>query len=112
MSTWRPSGTSRAEQDPKPVAESLDRISRRLGAPRSGVMTAVFSGWEGLVGAEIASHARPLSLRSGVLVLSADEPAWASQLRFMATELIARIHEATGLSDIREIQVRVSGVSR
>lgn len=107
MTTWRPLDPGDAE--PRRVSESLDRITRRLGGPASSVFASLFAGWEELVGPDIAAHSRPVSLRRGVLVLMVDHPAWATQLRFMTSELLVRICEAVGTSDVAEIQVRVAG---
>ena len=109
MSTWRPSSPPPSERDPKRVSESLDRIARRLGGPTASVTAAVFSRWEDLVGEDIAAHARPVSLRGGVLILSVDHPAWATQLRFMTAELIERIEAGTGSSEVTTISLRVAG---
>jgi predicted nucleic acid-binding Zn ribbon protein len=104
MSTWRPTPD---ESEPRPVSESLDRITRRMGAPTTSVLTVVFTRWAEIVGPELADHARPESLRSGILTLVADDPAWAAQLRFLAAEIVARIGTATGPSDVVEVRVKV-----
>ena len=84
VTTWRSAEPGPVECEPRPVADSLDRVTRAFGAPRARLLAAVFSRWEELVGPEIARHAQPRSLRGGVLVLTADQPAWATQLRYMA----------------------------
>ena len=104
MSTWRPAP---GDNDPRPVSESLDRLTRRMGTPAAAVMSTVFSRWEEIVGPDLAAHARPESLRSGVLVLVAEDPAWAVQLRFMESDIRARIVAASGTSDVSEVRVRV-----
>ncbi len=109
MSTWVSSSKSPSERDPRRVSESLDRITRRLGGPSSDAASTVFARWEELVGADIAAHARPVSLRDSVLVLSVDHPTWAAQLRFMTSELLTRIAAATSGGDVREIRLRVTG---
>ena len=109
MSTWVPSGPSPSERDPRKVAETLDRLTKRLGGPSAGTATAVFSRWEEVVGPDIAAHARPVSLRDGVLTLSVDHPAWATQLRYMTADLLTRLEAATTGSDVREIRLRVVG---
>ena len=91
------------------MSESLDRIAKRLGGPSSGTTATVFSRWDELVGADIAAHARPVSLRAGVLVLAVDHPAWATQLRYMTAELLTRIAEFTTGEEVREIHLRVTG---
>lgn len=108
MSTWVPSGQPPSERDPRKVSESLDRIARRLGGPSATAATAVFSRWADLVGADIAAHATPVSLRDGVLTLSVDHPAWATQLRYMTADLLHRLADTTG-RDVREIRLRVTG---
>jgi predicted nucleic acid-binding Zn ribbon protein len=90
------------------VAESLDRVTRAMGAPRAQLLAAVFAHWEQLVGPDIAAHAQPRSLRRGVLLVAADQPAWATQLRFMSGDLLHRIASATDAEEITEIQVTVS----
>jgi predicted nucleic acid-binding Zn ribbon protein len=91
------------------VAVSLDRLSRALGAAPARVLTAVFSRWEQLVGAEIAAHARPTSLQGGVLIVVADQPAWAAQLRFMASDLLTRIQTEANAPDIARLEIRTGG---
>lgn len=68
----------------------------------------MFSRWEELVGPEIARHAQPRSLRGGVLVLTADQPAWATQLRYMGPELLARVRADAAAPEITEIQIRMA----
>lgn len=109
MSTWVPSGPSPSEREPRKVSETLDRLAKRLGGPSSGTTATVFSRWEQLVGADIAAHARPVSLRAGVLVLAVDHPAWATQLRYMTADLLTRISESTTGEEVGEIHLRVTG---
>lgn len=91
------------------MGELLDRQTRRLGGPSSATTSTVFARWEELVGTDIAAHARPVSLQRGILVLAVDQPAWASQLRYMTAELLTRIAEATGGAEVTEIHLRVTG---
>jgi predicted nucleic acid-binding Zn ribbon protein len=72
-------------------------------------MTTVFNRWETLVGPDIAAHARPESLRDGHLVLVVDHPAWATQLRFMTADLLARLAEVAGASEVSDIRIKVAG---
>lgn len=108
MSTWRDEPRPATEREPRKVAEYLDRATGRLGVPNAGLLGAVFSGWTDLVGAEIAAHAQPRSLREGVLTVDVDQPAWAAQLRYLATDLVTRIAGFTGSSEVSEIQFRVA----
>jgi predicted nucleic acid-binding Zn ribbon protein len=91
------------------VGDYLDGTTERMGVPRAGILGVVFSKWAELVGAEIADHAQPRSLRQGVLTVVVDEPAWAAQLRYLTSDLLARISAFTGTSEVAEIQFRVAG---
>jgi predicted nucleic acid-binding Zn ribbon protein len=112
VSTWRPAGPPAWELDPRPVGESLDRVTRSIGVPMSAVLATVFSRWEEIVGREIAGHARPRSLREGVLVVVVDQPAWAGQLRFLTADMLRRLEAAVGPGQVSEIQLRVGSDTR
>jgi predicted nucleic acid-binding Zn ribbon protein len=107
VTTWRAMEPAAGDSDPRPVADSLDRVSRAFGAPRARLLASLFSRWETIVGQEIAQHAEPRSLRDGVLVLVVDQPAWAAQLRYLGADLLARLRADVGSSEVTEIQVRV-----
>jgi predicted nucleic acid-binding Zn ribbon protein len=81
---------------PRVVGESLDAAVGRLGGPDAAVLGAVFARWEELVGARAAAHVHPVSLRDGVLVVAADHPAWATQMRSSQAVVLARIAELAG----------------
>ena len=66
----------------------------------------MFARWEELAGPGLGVHARPVRLRDGVLVVSVDQPAWATELRLLGPGLLARIAEATGVRPDR-LEVRV-----
>lgn len=109
MSTWRPSSTPPWERDPKRVGDSLNRVTDAIGAPAPETLSVVFSRWEELVGADIAAHAAPRSLRDGVLLVEVDQPAWAAQLGYLSSQLLSRLEAETGSGQVSEIRFRVAG---
>jgi len=102
---WKPLPGDRP--DPRPVGESLDRVASSLGVDRAATLAGVFASWEEMVGASVAQHTRPRSLREGTLVVTVDEPAWATQLRWLEADLLARLAEALGPGQVERIEVRV-----
>lgn len=108
MSRWRPLGTPASEQEPRRVGESLDRIARRLGAPGARALGSVFGHWDEIVGASVAVHSRPVSLRSGVLRVEVDEPGWATQLRYLAPDIVRRCAEVAGPDVVVSVEVKVA----
>jgi predicted nucleic acid-binding Zn ribbon protein len=108
---WKPLDRS-VDDDPRPLKESLDRVARDLGVPNVEVLTGVFSHWADIVGPSIADHARPTSLRDGTLHVAVDQPGWATQLRYLATQVMARCDEVLGAGAVRSLEVRVDPRSR
>ena len=106
MSPWRPLPQP-GGSDPRPVGASLDGVARRLGAPRASVLGTVFAQWEEIVGPSVAAHAQPKSLRGGVLVVGADQPGWAAQLRFLAPDLLRRLAAVAGDDAVERIEIKV-----
>lgn len=93
--------------DPRPVGASLDRVAASMGVPRAATLSGVFASWPDLVGATVAEHARPRSLRDGTLVVAVDDPAWATQLRWLEGDLVRRLADVLGPGQVDRIEVRV-----
>jgi len=89
------------------MGESLDRVTSSIGAATAKTLSAVFSRWEDLVGSDIAAHAVPKSVRDGVLLVEVDQPAWATQLGYLSTDLLAKLQASAGTSEVAEIRFRV-----
>ncbi len=73
----------------------------------SGRLTdaAVLGRWPQLVGPEIADHCTPMSLRDGELLLQAESTAWATQLRMLQRQILARLADAVGRDVVRRLRV-------
>ncbi|NED62510.1 DUF721 domain-containing protein, partial [Streptomyces sp. SID10244] len=56
----------------------------------------LFGMWEQIVGADIAAHAQPTTLSDNVLHIQAESTAWATQLRYMQSTILAKIAAAVG----------------
>lgn len=96
----------------RPVGASLGELSTRFGLATPTTLHAVFAGWSALVGEPLASHVHPTSLRDGVLRLTADEPAWATQVKYLGAELVERMNERLGERVVEQLVVFVQGARR
>jgi predicted nucleic acid-binding Zn ribbon protein len=94
------------KSEPRRVGESLDRVARKLGGPDAATLHTLIVRWSEIVGAQIADHARPTSLREGVLTVAVDDPAWRTQLVFLEQQMRTRVRDATGLEVVR-VEVRI-----
>lgn len=106
--TWKPLPAPRSESEPRPVLASLGRVADRLGLGSPVALGAVFSRWEEIVGPDVAAHARPRTLRDGVLTIVVDQPTWAASLRLLAGDLVSRVAQESG-EPVTQLVVRVSG---
>ena len=107
MSPWQPLPTGDgAGREPRPLAESLDRLTASLGVPSAASLGAVFARWDDIVGPGVAPHVRPTALRDGTLVVTADQPVWVTQLRFLEADVLRRLREVTGVAADR-LEVRL-----
>lgn len=104
--SWRPL-PGEGGREPQPARASLERVASRLGLGDVDALHACFGAWDGVVGETVARHARPWSLRSGVLTVRVDHPSWATQLQFLAPTLLEALREAVGRPVAERIEVRV-----
>ena len=93
--------------DPQPIAGSVDRLLRSLGNPGVDAVRSVFSQWTELVGESVAAHARPVSLDGGCLLVVVDDPAYATSFRYEQAGLLDRFAHDLGPDVVSRIDVRV-----
>jgi predicted nucleic acid-binding Zn ribbon protein len=106
--TWKPLPEDEANRDPLRLGPALDRVAKRLGAPTAKALSGLFQQWDEMVGAGIAAHTKPVSLKRGVLVVDVDSNAWATQLRYMTADLVAKCCEELGEGAVKQIELRVA----
>jgi predicted nucleic acid-binding Zn ribbon protein len=83
----------------------VSRVSLDRGWSGRLTDATVLGRWPELVGPDIAQHCTPQSLRDGELVLQAESTAWATQLRTLQRQLLARLAKAVGPGVVRRIRV-------
>jgi predicted nucleic acid-binding Zn ribbon protein len=104
-------------RDPVPIGDSLNAFVRSLrndASDASGQMASqmatqmgsVFGHWAEAVGDAVAAHVKPVKLDGTKLIVEVDDPAWATQLRFLETELKQRLLEVAGAT-VETIEARV-----
>ncbi len=90
------SGPGPDNRDPQPLAAATSDLAKSRGWNSKVAEGAVFGQWSTVVGEQIAEHATPTLLRDGVLSVSAESTAWATQLRMVQAQLLAKIAAAVG----------------
>lgn len=92
---------------PSPLGDALSGFvtSRRWQQRLRGA--AVHNHWEEIVGAELIARCQPVRLAGGVLVVRAESAAWATQLRYMTTQLRDQVNRVLGEDMVSEVQITV-----
>lgn len=100
-------------REPVSLADSLSGVVRSLRGPdattavsAAAAMGGVFGKWTEAVGDAVARHVQPVKLDGRRLVVEVDDPAWATQLRFLEGTLRDRLRTVAG-AEIDQFDVRV-----
>ena len=89
------------KSDPVPLGDAMEDLISRRGWGTEINVHLLLGRWPDLVGPAVAQHSTPESFRDGVLVIRTSSTNWASQLRLMAPQLLARMNESLGQGTIR-----------
>jgi predicted nucleic acid-binding Zn ribbon protein len=96
---------SSGHKDPVRLKDALPEAGKRLGMKSPAETALVFARWNQIVGAKVAEHVRPTSLRGGVLRIRADSPGWATEVSYLKEEIKSRANEAAGNELVSEVKV-------
>jgi len=91
---------------PRALNEVLGKVLRRMRVSDQSSAIGLFSGWRQIVEDTIADHVAPKRLEKRVLVVEVDDPAWATQLKFLESQLIATLRDSVG-DEVESLEIRV-----
>jgi predicted nucleic acid-binding Zn ribbon protein len=100
------SGAGADQRDPQRFGALLGKIASDRGWSGHLANGEVFGRWTAIVGGEIAEHATPLTLRDGELTVQASSTAWATQLRLLQRQLLAKIAKGVGDGVVKRLRVQ------
>jgi predicted nucleic acid-binding Zn ribbon protein len=99
------SGARPDERDPQLLATVAGALAKSRGWSGKVAEGMVFGRWPSVVGEDIATHATPISLTDGVLSIQAESTAWATQLRMLQAQLLAKINAAVGQGVVKTLKI-------
>ncbi|MDQ3538497.1 MAG: DUF721 domain-containing protein [Actinomycetota bacterium] len=102
-----PSDPDRRPEGPEPeeVGALLASISGRRGWEARLRGARIHQHWDEIAGEQLARHVQPVRLAGGVLVVRAVSSAWATQVGFLAPELLARANAVLGVGEVTKVTV-------
>lgn len=98
--------------EPIELAEALERLLGSLGAPPADLLSTVFHRWADVVGADVALHCRPVAVEGDRLVVLASDSTWASEVRWLADQVLARVNELSSTDRLRSVTVQVAPAAK
>ncbi len=95
--------------EPMPLRDALAAVGNEIGMPEPDALTTLVAAWPELAGPLLAGHSRVRSVRHGECTVEVDGPAWATQLRYLAADLIEAANERCGGPVVSTLTVVVRG---
>ena len=100
------SGAGPDARDPQPVAAAIARLVAEHGWSTPVSVGGVLGRWDAVVGPDLAAHCRPVVFADGVLTVSADSSAWATQVRLLLPTVLRRLADEVGDGVVERVVVR------
>lgn len=92
------SGSGPDERDPQLLSAAIPRMIEDRGWTIPAAVGGVMGRWGEIVGGHIAAHCTPVEFNGGVLTVRTDSAAWATELRMLAPQLLAKLNAELGTS--------------
>lgn len=99
------SGPGPDVRDPQPLGRVARELAKKRGWSAHVAEGTVLGHWSVVVGQQIADHATPTELKDGVLTVAAESTAWATQLRMVQAQLLAKIAAAVGNGVVTSLKI-------
>ena len=94
--------------EPVHLRSILEHILKDFGTPDINSITSIVDQWEDIVGSELASKISAVAVKGSELIVRVDDPAWASQLTWLESQLLTKIEEILGAEKVSSIRVRTN----
>lgn len=83
---------------PIPLADSLSKVVSQISKRDLVGLAAVQQQWDQGIGENVREHASPLRLDGATLVISVDQPTWATQIRLLSGEILETLNAVDGVN--------------
>ena len=100
------------DRGPAPIRASLEKLLAGLGSPEIDSMTMLVERWPEVVGERLAERIQAVAVRRRELLVTVDDPAWASQIAWLEAQLLERVEGIVVPGGIVAVRVGVEAVGR
>jgi predicted nucleic acid-binding Zn ribbon protein len=102
----------RRSGDPAPIGEIVDGLLREQVFARGMAVGRLAAMWNEVMGDRLGPKTAPASLEDGVLTVTASDPVWGVQARFLHEEIRRKVNEALGSDAVREVRIVIGAGSQ
>ena len=99
------SGAGPDARDPQLLGDALNRLVSRRGWKTQVGLRRMLEAWPQIVGPVNAQHAQPAGFADKVLLVRAESTTWATVLRQMAPQIVAKLNAELGEGSVVRIDV-------
>ncbi len=92
-------------REPQGLSNIVGRLVKERGWTAPVAVGSVMARWNQLVGADISAHCQPESFADTTIAVRCDSTAWATQLRLLSPNLLARFDAELGQGVVTKIHV-------
>lgn len=96
-------------RDPQPLAGLLGGVIKANSNPGELMRATIAARWATIVGATLADHCNPTTLTNGELTIQCESTAWATQVKMLAPQLVAKINQAVGQGSVTRVRAQGPG---
>ena len=96
-------------RDPGSMAEAFGILEHTMGWEIPLAQAELVTAWSDIVGDDVAHHTAPTGAENGVLEVTCDSSAWATQLRIMKITLLDSLKERFPQAGITGLSIKGPG---
>ena len=93
------------DRHPQLIGSVFEHVVERRGWTKRLSLSTVLRNWAGLVGEANAQHSTPVDFQRGVLKVQCDSTAWATGMRYSASQLVAKLNRELGDRTVTRVDI-------
>jgi len=90
-----------------PIKEVIDTIFATSALPINFDDMKIWKLWDGVVGKKVAEHAKPFSIKKGILLVKVTDSIWLQELEFKTEGIKEKLNSKLQRQAIKKIRLRV-----
>jgi len=97
-------------KNPQPIRSVLENTLKSLEIDVPLKSYSILGAWNEIVGATVAAHSQPRSIRNRILFIDVIHSTWMQQLQFLKSTLLEKVNNFLGESLIQDIRFKLGKI--